>query len=160
VQGFELETTAEPIDGLLLSLSGGHNHFINGVKTPGQPGYMVDGNLPQPEWNASAGVQYAIPFGTGVLTPRIDANYTSRQTFTFSPSLTAPSGPRDIVPAHTVFNAQLNYDFGDKGWQATLAATNLFDKYYFYTLFSGSTVATAGVIAPPREVSLSLRKTF
>ena len=43
---------------------------------------------------------------------------------------------------------------------ATLAATNLTDKYYFYTLFSGSTVATAGVIAPPREVSLSLRKSF
>ncbi|HEU4624360.1 MAG TPA: TonB-dependent receptor [Steroidobacteraceae bacterium] len=160
VRGVELETTVEPIDRLLFSLSGGYNHFINGVKTPGQPGYMVKGNLPQPEWNGNAGIQYAIPLGNGTLTPRLDAFYTSRQTFTFSPSIQAPSGPRDIVPAHTIFNAQINYDFGEKGWQATLAATNLFDKYYFYTLFSGSTVATAGVIAPPREVSLSLRKTF
>jgi iron complex outermembrane receptor protein len=160
IQGFELETTAEPIDGLLLNLSSGYNHFINGVKTRGQPGFLVKGNLPQPEWNASAGVQYSIPIGTGKLTPRIDANYTSVQTFVFSPSIQAPTGPNDTVPAHTIFNAQVNYDFGDKGWQATLAAQNLFDKYYFYTLFQGSTVATAGVIAPPREVSLSLRKQF
>jgi iron complex outermembrane receptor protein len=160
VQGFELEATAEPISSLLLNLSAGYNHFINGVKTPGQPGYLVAGNLPQPEWNSSAGIQYAIPFAGGTLTPRMDFNYTSIQTFVFSPSRQAPSGPQDTVPGHTIANAQLSYVFPDKGWMATLAATNLFDKYYFYTLFQGSTVATAGVIAPPREVSLSLRKQF
>jgi iron complex outermembrane receptor protein len=160
IEGFELEATAEPIDGLLLNVSSGYNHFINGVKTPGRPGYLVKGNLPQPEWNGSAGVQYTIPLAGGELTPRIDAHYTSKQTFVFSPSLQAPSGPRDTIPAHTILNAQVNYDFGDKGWQATLAATNLTDKYYFYTLFSGSTVATAGVIAPPRELSFSVRKQF
>ncbi len=161
IQGVEFELTAEPIDRLLINLAGGYNHFINGVKTRGQPGYLVKGNLPQPEYNANAGIQYTIPLARGTITPRLDANYTSVQTFTFSPSIQAPSGPRDIVPAHTILNASATYEFGDdKTWAATLAATNLTDKYYFYTLFSGSTVATAGVIAPPREISLNLRKTF
>ncbi|MEP7245219.1 MAG: TonB-dependent receptor [Gammaproteobacteria bacterium] len=161
IEGLELEVTAEPIDGLLMNLSGGYNHFINGVTTPGQPGYLRPGNLPQPKVNASAGIQYAMKVFGGTLTPRIDANYTSVQTFVFSPSLQSPSGPQDTVPAHTIYNAQIEHQFGEeKSWTATLAATNLFDKYYFYTLFQGSTVATAGVIAPPRELSLSLRKRF
>jgi iron complex outermembrane receptor protein len=161
IQGVEFEATAEPIDQLLINLAGGYNHFINGVKTPGQPGYLARGNLPQPEYNANAGVQYTLALARGTLTPRIDANYTSVQTFVFSPSIQAPTGPKDTIPAHTILNAQLTYEFGDeKAWSATLSATNLTDKYYFYTLFSGSTVATAGVIAPPREISLSLRKNF
>ena len=159
IKGIELEATAEPIDGLLVNLSGGYNHFVNGVTTPGQPGYTVAGNLPQPEWNGSAGIQYLIPLLGGELTPRIDANYTSRQTFTFSPSATAP-GPFDVVPAHTIYNAQIQYAFPNDKWMATLSATNLFDKRYFYTLFSGSTVATAGVIAPPREFRITLSRRF
>jgi iron complex outermembrane receptor protein len=161
IEGLEFEATMEPIDSLLINLAGGYNHFINGVTTPGQPGYLVKGNLPQPEYNGNAGIQYTFPFLNGKLTPRLDAQYTSRQTFTFSPSLAAPSGPRDIIPAHTILNAQMTYEFGEeKTWTATLAATNLTDKYYMYTLFSGSTVATAGVVAPPRELSLTLRKNF
>jgi iron complex outermembrane recepter protein len=161
IQGVELELTAEPVDRLLFNLSGGYNHFINGVKTRGQPGYLAPGNLPTPEMNASAGIQYGIPFFKGTLTPRLDANYMSKQTFVFSPSLGGPTGPLDTVPAHTIFNAQVNYEFGDdKTWTATLASTNLTNKYYFNTLFWGSTVATAGVVAAPREVSLQLRKQF
>lgn len=161
IEGVELELTAEPIDGLLFNLAGGYNHFINGVKTPGQPGYLAPGNLPQPEVNASAGLQYAIPFLGGTLTPRLDANYMSKQTFVFQSSRLSPTGPLDTVPAHTILNAQIGYHFGDtKSWSAVLAATNLTDKYYFNTLFWGSTVATAGVIAPPREYTFTLRKSF
>jgi iron complex outermembrane receptor protein len=161
IEGVELEVTAEPLDGLLLNLSGGYNHFINGVKDPSKPGYLAPGNVVMPEVNASAGIQYAIPFFRGTLTPRIDANYSSKQTFVFQASRLSPTGPLDTVPARTIFNAQINYEFGEgKTWNATLAATNLTDKYYFNTLFWGSTVATAGVVAAPREVSLSLRKNF
>lgn len=161
IEGVELELTAEPIDGLLLNLAGGYNHFINGVKTPGEPGYLAPGNLPQPEVNASAGVQYAIPFFGGTLTPRVDANYISKQTFVFQASRLSPTGPLDTVPGHTILNGQIGYEFGEsKTWSAVLAATNLTDKYYFHTLFWGSTVATAGVIAPPREYTFTLRKSF
>jgi iron complex outermembrane receptor protein len=161
IEGVELELTAEPVDRLLFNLAGGYNHFINGVKTRGQPGYLAPGNLPMPEVNASAGIQYGIPFLGGMLTPRLDANYMSRQTFVFSSSIQSPTGPLDTVPAHTILNGQVNYEFGDdKTWTATLASTNLTNKYYMHTLFWGSTVATAGVVAAPREVSLSLRKTF
>jgi iron complex outermembrane receptor protein len=85
----------------------------------------------------------------------------SKQTFVFQASRLSPTGPLDTVPAHTILNAQIGYQFGDsKTWSAVLAATNLTDKYYFHTLFWGSTVATAGVIAPPREYTFTLRKSF
>jgi iron complex outermembrane recepter protein len=91
IRGFEFETTAEPLDGLLMNLDGGYNHFVDGVKTPGQPGYIVPGNLPMPEWNVSGGLQYAMHFpllgGAAVVTPRLDwSTRASRRTIRVRPS--------------------------------------------------------------------------
>jgi iron complex outermembrane receptor protein len=159
IKGVEFEVTAEPIDGMLINLSGGYNHFVNGVTTPGQPGYLKPGNLPQPELNMSGGIQYKLPLLGGELTPRLDWNYISKQTFTQSPSALSP-GPFDVIPAHSVFNAQVRYDFPNDDWSATLAVTNLADKYYYISLFSGATVSTAGFVAPPREWRLTLARDF
>ena len=158
ITGGEMELTAEPISHLLLNVSTGFNHFINGVTNPTQPGYMVAGNLPQPEWNADAGIQYSIPIAANSLTPRLDAVYTSLQTFTQSPSLQAPT-PQTTVPAHTIVNGQVAYA-APGNWTITASGTNIFNKYYFYELFQGSTVATAGVIAPPREWRMTVSKKF
>ena len=128
------------------------------MTNPTQPGYLVAGNLPQPEWNANAGIQYSIPIGETSLTPRLDAVYTSLQTFTQSPSLQAPT-PQTTVPAHTIVNGQLALATPGN-WTITASGTNIFNKYYFYELFQGSTVATAGVIAPPREWRMTVSKKF
>jgi iron complex outermembrane receptor protein len=159
ITGGELEVTAEPVRDLLLNFSTGFNHLINGVTNPKQPGYLVAGNLPQPEWNADAGIQYTLGLGAASLTPRLDAVYTSLQTFTQSPSLQAPT-PQTTVPAHTIFNGQVSYQTSGGHWTLTASGTNILNKYYFYDIFLGSTVATAGVIAPPREWRLTASKKF
>ncbi len=91
ITGFEWEFTAEPIQRLTLDFSGGYNHFIDGVKVPGEPGYIVPGNLPQPEWNMNGGIQYDAKTPYGSVTPRFDWTYLSEQNFNPASSVTAPT---------------------------------------------------------------------
>jgi iron complex outermembrane recepter protein len=159
IKGVEFELTSEPIEGLLLEFGGGYNHFVDGVKTPGLPGYIVPGNLPQPEWNTNAGIQYDMMFLGGTLTPRLDWNYQSKSTYNPASALTAPSA-QYTVPGRSIFNARVTFKPENSKWSFVVAATNLTNKYYLYELFTGSTVATAGVVAPPREFSFELRRDF
>ena len=157
ITGFEFETTAEPLDRLLLNFDGGYNHFVDGVKTLGQPGYIAPGNLPQPEWNLNAGAQYAIRLLGGVLTPRFDWVYQSKSTFDPASALHAPL-PLYTIGGRSVFNAQMTFAPENSKWSGTFQVTNLANKYYLYELFTGSTVALAGVLAPPREYSFTLHR--
>jgi iron complex outermembrane receptor protein len=160
VTGFEWELTAEPLVGLQFNFDGGYNHFKSGVTTLGQPGFVFPGNLPQPEWNISAGVQYAISMPDGsTLTPRVDAVYTSLQTFGPAASNQAPT-PLFEVPGHTLLNGQISYMFADRKWNATLYGTNLTNKYYLYDVFAGSGTATTGNLAPPREWLFEVSRRF
>jgi iron complex outermembrane receptor protein len=159
VRGYELETTAEPIDDLLVNLNAGYNDYESGVKTLGQPGYLFSGNLIQPRTNASAGAQYRVHFAAGTFTPRLDWVYQSKQTFNARASSTAPL-PADIIGGTGVFNARLTYEPTDSKWTADLAITNLSDKYYRYAMFTGSGFATTAPIAPPRQYLFSVKRSF
>lgn len=158
-KGVEVEATAEPVEGLLFNLNVGYNHYEAGVKTPGTPGYVFPGNLPQPEWNASAGVQYDLHVLNGALTPRLDWVYQSTQTYNPTPAATAPL-PQDEVPGHSIFNARLSFRPGDSKWSGALSVTNLFNKYYYYGLFPFSGFDAAANLAPPREWAVTLRRDF
>jgi iron complex outermembrane receptor protein len=129
------------------------------VKVPGRPGYIVPGNLPQPEWNMNSGIQYAAKTPLGSITPRFDWTYLSKQTFNPASSIRPPT-PEYTLPARSVYNGQLTYQPEDGRWTATFSVQNLFNKYYFYNQFTGSTVALAGVLAPPREFLLTLKRDF
>jgi iron complex outermembrane receptor protein len=142
-----------------MNWSGGYNHFVDGVKTPGQPGYIVPGNLPMPEWNMSGGAQYTLHVPGGTVTPRFDWVYQSKSTFDPASAIEAPAA-RYTLGGRSIFNAQLTFAKQDSPWSAVLSATNLANKYYLYELFTGSTVATAGVVAPPREWQLMVRRQF
>jgi iron complex outermembrane recepter protein len=157
ITGFEFENTAEPIDRLLLTFDGGYNHFVDGVKTPGAPGYIVPGNLPMPEWNMDGAVEYGVRMLGGTLTPRVDWVYQSKSTFDPASALRAPL-PLYTIGGRSTFNAQVSFTPDRSKWSASFQVTNLTDKYYFYELFTGSTVAVAGVVAPPREFSFTLRR--
>jgi len=160
VTGFEWELTTEPMPGLQVNFDGGYNHVESLVKTLGQPGFVFPGNLPQPQWNISAGVQYSIPMFSGsTLTPRLDAVYTSLQTFGPAASNQAPT-PLFEVPGHTILNGQITYAFADKTWTATVYGTNLTNKYYLYDVFNGSGTATTGNLAPPREWLVEVSRRF
>jgi iron complex outermembrane recepter protein len=160
VTGFEWELTAEPIERLLVNLDGGYNHLESGIKTLGQPGYIYPGNYPQPQWNASAGVQYTVKFANaGTLTPRLDWVYTSLQTFDPAPSNESPSSLYE-VPAHSLLNGQISYSPEDSKWTWMLSGTNLTNKYYLYDIFTGSGTAVTGNLAPPRMWLLQLKRQF
>jgi iron complex outermembrane receptor protein len=159
LQGLELETTAELFRDLLVNLNAGYNEYKSGVTTLGQPGYLFSGNLIQPRLNMSAGAQYRVRFATGILTPRLDWVYQSKQTFNARASSTAPL-PADIIGGTGVFNARITYEPTDSKWIVDLAVTNLSDKYYRYAQFTGSGFATTAPIAPPRQYLFSVKRSF
>jgi len=158
VKGIEAELTAEPVEGLRINGTLGYNKFVNGVKTPGQPGYRNPEQLIQPEWNASAGIEYAIPFGGGSLTPRLDWFYQSHMTF--GPTTVSPRTDLFTVPAYSVFNGRIAFNSADDDWQIAVSATNLFNKFYYYNLFSGSGFALSGQPSRPREWAVSVKRKF
>jgi iron complex outermembrane receptor protein len=158
VKGFEAELTARPVNGMTINAAVGYNRFENGVRTPGQPGYRHPDQLIQPEWNASAGVEYALPVAGGTLTPRLDWFYQTHMTF--SPSITTPRSDLYTVPAYSTFNGRIGFQTGDKAWSVALSATNLFNKFYYYNLSGTSGIALTGQPSRPREWAVTVKRQF
>lgn len=159
IKGFEWDITALPLDGLRVDWSGGYNKFTSSVKTVGAPGYLAPGNVRQPEWNMHADVQYDIRTPIGTFTPRVDWMWQSKQTFEPASGFRAP-GPDYIIHAYSVFNAQLNYKPDNSQWSAVLAVNNLTDKFYYYQLFNGTQINISSPVAPPREITFTVRREF
>jgi iron complex outermembrane receptor protein len=153
VRGAELEAVAFPLDGLSVNAA------------EGQIGYQHPSVRQQPEWNASAGIQYQISLGNaGTLTPRIDAFYQSHRT---NGSVNLPQRDPDwIVPSYTIYNARLTYESPSGDWQVALSGTNVFDKLYWQQLGAATTAAgtpadaRAGTPGRPREWAVTVRKHF
>jgi iron complex outermembrane receptor protein len=173
VKGFELETSIHPIDGLSIDGSFSYIDFEYtefGSFTSGTTTVFVGGptniNAPQfgdyptftPEWKWSFGVQYEIELGSaGSLTPRFDAAYQS-EIYT-----NATNRPTNRIDDYTVANARLTWRNEGGDLDVSLEVTNLFDEYYFLTIFdqttSGGGFAT-GQPARPREWAVSVKKAF
>lgn len=158
VKGFEWDITAVPVDGLHINWTGGYNHFTSGIKTPGAPGYLWPGNLRQPEWNQHADIGYDIQTPIGTFTPRLDWNWQSRQTYDTTPQSRAPL-PLLVIKPYSLWNAQIAYQSPDHNWTATLAVTNLADKWYHYQVLSG-VINDQTRVGEPREFSLTVRRNF
>ena len=113
----------------------------------------------QPKWNLSGGAQYAVAMPWGVVTPRLDWIYQSRQTFD---PLSATEAPQQlyIIGGYSLFNAKLTYQPNDSKWQVVGSVTNLANKFYYYDIFASSGFDTTANLAPPREYSVSVRRNF
>ena len=159
IKGFEWELSALPVDGLRLDWSGGYNKFESSVDTPGVPGYYAPGNYRQPKWNMHANASYEILTSVGTFTPRVDWSWQSKQTFNRASAIAAAPAAVTIEP-YSMWNAQVSYEPEDGDWSATLAVNNLFDKFYYTSFFTGTGFNTTAAIAPPREVSLTVRRKF
>jgi len=182
IKGVEVELTAEPFDGFDINASLSALDWTWDCVVPtvvvstadaaatctDDPAY-VDLLAAPPrgvvatQW--SIGAQYAIDMSSaGSLTPRLDVSYQSEQatSATVPPAGTPTAIVGDVKP-YTLTNARLTWRSPDEDWAVSLAVTNLFDKYYFYSYFD-LTGAGAGFIygspARPREWSLSVKKTF
>ena len=180
LDGYEVELTASPVDSLLINFSLGQNEYENEDNDPLSVNYIAPGYLFQPEFNASAGVQYAFSLGGGgTLTPRLDAFYQSeRHTGTANArpgvmGVTANTCPQQCLPAYTTFNARLTYEPPNGDWRLSLAGQNVTDKFYWQQYLAEITVNAAtgaitnpapagrtGVASSPREWALTIEKQF
>ena len=110
-----------------------------------------------PKWKFNVGAQATLPVldDFGKLTLNVDYAYQTKQY---------PDGHNFEVlkiPAYGVGNARLTFATLEHGWSVSAAVRNMFDKYYFYNRnFISGNFQVKGNPAPPREWSLSLRKTF
>jgi iron complex outermembrane recepter protein len=165
IKGFELETTIDPGNGLLLDAAMSYLDFeytaINPqAGGPTSPGGVQIGMVPPytPKWKWAVGIQYEFDLGTsGSITPRADANY---QSAIFS---NAVNSPNNRIEGYTLANARLTWRNADDDLEVALEATNLFDKYYLLTSFD-LTGAGAGFVAAqpgrPREWAVTVKKSF
>jgi iron complex outermembrane receptor protein len=155
VNGFELETTLRPVDGLTIDGSLSLTDFkFTSINYP-TTSIVVGASRPGVgKWKWSVGGQYRIDLGeTGSLTPRIDVAYTSGYCGDFTCTAIA------IVDDYTLANARLTYETADRDWQVSLEVTNLFDKLVYLNKFTNAWYASAQP-GLPRQWAVSVRRRF
>ncbi len=172
--GAEIEAYAEPIDRLVMNLTGGWEEFHSKISDVTNPDYIAPSVRLQPEWDASGGIQYGLMLpNSATLTPRLDWRYQSYIT----------NGPENVyqipewrVPGYSLFNASLWYAPDAAKWKVGFQVLNLFNKFYWeqlgapLSLASGATVPSAANLYPtpeqmgtpglPREWMVTFTMTF
>ncbi|WP_285022366.1 TonB-dependent receptor [Novosphingobium sp. fls2-241-R2A-195] len=153
IKGFELETTAVPVEGMTLRaslayLDAKYKQFLYADPLSGQvldlEGYRLQN---APKWNASLGANFVIPLGNGAdLVSDVSYTYTSSKYYTAI--LDTPRSK--IQPTHLV-DASLTYKPDAASWSVGLWATNLLDSRYMSTVFDSPGYAGLAGYAPPRQ---------
>lgn len=170
VKGFEAELTAYPVDGLAIDASISYLDFkykagsLNPAAAyPTNPGGVSADDPPvSPPWKFSLGAQYKIDLDSaGSLTPRFDVTYEDKKYA--GSSVIGTTRILNYVPAYTLANARLTWSNADNDLDISLEVTNLFDKYYFLSVFdvrgAGAGV-NKGRPGNPREWAISVKKKF
>lgn len=156
--GFELETFAEPVDGLQFDGSIGYLDFDYRKIT--NPSTQVTLGMIAPfisKWQASAGVQYVAELSSGSkITPRLDWSYKS--DFYYN----SINNADNLVQGHSVANGRITFESADGSWSLSAAVSNIFDKFYYTGLAEnkGSFGVVTGNPGRPREWSVTLRRSF
>ncbi|WP_126173039.1 TonB-dependent receptor [Altericroceibacterium xinjiangense] len=160
VKGFEVETSIRPMLGMLIdgSLSYIDFDYIEGSLDPAsgiRPGMV---STYTPEWKWALGAQYEVPLNeAGSITPRFDIAF---QDDVYTNPVNQPT---NLIEDYIVSNARLTWRNYDEDLEIGLAVTNLFDTYYFQTLFD-LTLAGAGFVTGlpgrPREWAVTMKKKF
>jgi iron complex outermembrane recepter protein len=161
IRGYELEISAEPVEGFLIDASASTLDFeytsIDPVKSAGA-GITLNSTAPfAPELMWSFGTQYEIKMGgAGSLTPRVDVNF--QDSYYTTPN----NSPFSLVPDRRLVNARLTWRSADESWSVAVEGTNLTDEVYYLGLFDnrGSTQTVHGYPAAPRTWAVSLKHSF
>lgn len=159
--GFEAEFSLNPTSGLTIDAAVGYLDFEYTELSPGvlASGLAMHHVTPfTPEWKWSLGAQYEFALGDGrTITPRFDVAYQSEIY------ANPVNNPMWVVDDYTVADARVTYRNPTSGVEVALAVTNLFDKYYYTSLYDnlyGSQGTVIANVARPREWSISVRKNF
>jgi iron complex outermembrane receptor protein len=159
-KGLEAELALRPFDGLTIDANVSYLDFQ--LKRIGATGATITGitlNNIAPyvtKWKAAGGIQYRFDIGDmGSLSPRFDIAHQS----SFYTNI--DNNPASLTPGYTIANVRLAWRSSEEDWEAVLAVTNLFDKFYFQNTFRGPAISSVtGQPASPRQWSVSLRKSF
>lgn len=162
IKGFELETTAVPVDGMTLRaslayLDAKYKEFPYTDPLSGEvldlEGYRLQN---APKWNASFGANFVVPLGNGAdLVSDVSYTYTSSKYYTAI--LDTPRSK--IQPTHLV-DASLTYRPDGAAWSLGLWATNLLDSRYMSTVYDSPGYAGLAGYAPPRQWGGSVNFNF
>jgi iron complex outermembrane receptor protein len=160
IKGAEAELDFEPIDGFKINASGSIVDFQFTEVNP-DSGVLLTSMAPFiSKYKFSIGAQYEMAAFGGTLTPRIDVDYRSK----FSVGAPANAPEFNINDGRALVNARVSYRPDNSEWELSLAATNLFDKFYYasqYDQASESQGATAeGLVGRPREVFVTVKRKF
>lgn len=158
-RGVELELSAVPLEGLVLSANAGYldsyyTKFDNAFG-PGTSG--VDKQLQfAPEWVVGGAAIYTVPHDLpGTLQLSVDARYQSK-TY-----LEVANLPGNISPPQTFVNAGINYSTPDSHWNLALTVNNATDRTYAqYAFWVPSINLFARSYNPPRTYLASVRYSF
>lgn len=158
-KGIELEANLRPVDGLSIDGSVSYIDFYYTSLDDNSTTALSDPRAGLPKWKWTLGAQYEVPLGPlGTLTPRIDAAYQA-EIYTGAKYKNVPQ----YIPAYTMANARLTWRNEPRDLSVSLEVTNLFDKYYFVTVFD-LRAAGAGLDKAqpgrPREWALTVKKEF
>ena len=160
VKGLELEAIAYPLDGLSFDGSVSYLDFDYKEVTDATSNVTLDMITPYtPEWSWSFGVQYDHEIQVGLLSARFDGSYRSH---VYSEAVNNDTHNR--IDGYFMGNARLSYTTLDEDWQVSLEVRNLFDKYYFMTLYDqhqpNFSATVSGSPGMPRTWALTVKRNF
>jgi iron complex outermembrane receptor protein len=161
IEGLEIETEWAPIDNLLLTASGSYINFEfddlgAAAGYPGGP-CLECVNIYTPEYSGFLAAQYTFDLGgAGSITPQLNGEYQSK---VYTDVVNREDG---AIESRWVANARVSWDSADGDWKATLAVTNLFDKYYYNQMRNAlnNQGQAIGAVGRPREVMFTVRRVF
>jgi iron complex outermembrane receptor protein len=158
IKGVEIELEAHPVAGLTLEGSFSKLDFKYTKIDPATgvpPGASAPGLIKN---KFSLGAQYEWRMASGAtLSPRFDYSHRSGYNTNAIPS------PGNRVDSYGIGNARLTWKSPDDSWQVAAIASNIFDKYYYYSVFDLTGLgggSNYGFVAPPREYSVQIQKKF
>jgi len=138
--GFELETQAQPIDGLDLNFSATYADSRYGHDLGPTPGFpnsapvqLAGATLTQaPLWTLNGGGTYTHPVGffetLGFV--HLDVNYRSKY------NTGSDLNPNKLQPDFAIVNGQIGVRAGDDVWEVALWGRNLFNEHYNIVAFN------------------------
>jgi len=157
IKGAEVEITMTPVEGLIFELTGSTLDFEYTSANPDTGVTVGDKARGIIDTKYSLAAQYEVYLSGGsTVTPRFDYAYQSDYytNVIFEES--------NHVDGYGLLNGRLTWRSPDGDWEAALIGKNLTDKEYWLSNFDLLALAGSqyGLIGPPREFSVQIKKNF
>jgi iron complex outermembrane recepter protein len=160
ISGAELELEFNPIDALLVTLSGGYTHYsatptvfqgapFSGLSPNGEAAYV-------PKANAAIAVQYTVNLpNNATVSPRWDTYVQSE--------ICSGQFQTSCTGGYTLSNLRLEYANQGREWTVAAGMENVLAKVYYYNIFDLTPFGEPtieGQVAPPRTWYLQVSRKF